>query len=904
MRHQKKNIGHAGPPGGGKTAAALFRRCLPLLLAALLLLSACGKSETAAYESLADFSGKRIGIVTGTISDQVCDAYVPDAQKVLFSSDGERYLGLASGKIDGTFALDYTYTQLQEQYPDIQRLPDRLWSSETYFGLAKTEFGAKLQGELNEYLAVLRENGELSALLDRWYNHTEEQAEVSFDDLTAINGTIRYTETVNTPPSFSTGQTGWLGIEAALLHDFALEYGYDIQVSLTEFTSILAGLTTGKYDLTSGLFYTEERAEQILFSDPYMEVCYYMVYMGDGTQTQRVGLLERLANSFEKNFIRENRWKLMANGLLVTIEIAVCSAVCGTILGILLCFVRRSRHALLSKAAAVFIRFLQGVPIVVLLLVLYYLIFANSSVSGVTVGIIGFSLDFGVYVAEILRSGLESVDAGQREAAEALGLSTGHIYTRIILPQALKISLPVYKGQFVSMVKSTSVVGYLTVQDLTKATDIIRARTYDAFFPLLVTTLIYFLLAWALTALIGRVELSIDPTRRKNILRGIDTAARTDRAEPSAAPAAAPVTSHEVLIEIEHLRREYELAVPLEDVNAVIREGDIISVIGPSGTGKSTLLRCINGLETPTSGTIRAFSREITKNDLSAVRARIGMVFQSFNLFRNLTVIENVMLAPTLLLGQSRQEAYDNAIALLDRVGLGEKALAYPDELSGGQKQRIAIVRAVAMNPRVLLFDEPTSALDPTMINEVQRVIRDLAQSGMTMLIVTHEMRFARDVANRVFYMDQGGIYEDGPVEQVFDHPKKERTRAFINKLSFFTFVMESPGFDFMKLQSDLFSFGMKEGLSGRTVNGLMVCAEELTLQGLKKLPASPFPAELAAEAGEDGSCRLILTYGGSRTDLSDALEELPKKLVRGLSRNAKYTFEGINRLSLWIVGS
>ena len=260
------------------------------------------------------------------------------------------------------------------------------------------------------------------------------------------------------------------------------------------------------------------------------------------------------------------------------------------------------------------------------------------------------------------------------------------------------------------------------------------------------------------------------------------------------------------MIRIEHLRKEYPTATPLKDVNVRIHKGDVISVIGPSGTGKSTLIRCINMLETPTSGNIWVGDQCITdpKCDISKVRQKMGMVFQSFNLFPHLTVIENIMKAPVELLGKSKQEAYDEGIRLLRMVGLADKAFNYPHVMSGGQKQRVAIARTLAMDPEIILFDEPTSALDPTMVGEVQAVIRDLARKGLTMIIVTHEMSFARQIANRVFYMDEGGVYEDGTPEEIFDNPKREKTIRFIKHLKVWENLITSKDFEFIGFNTSL----------------------------------------------------------------------------------------------------
>ena len=239
------------------------------------------------------------------------------------------------------------------------------------------------------------------------------------------------------------------------------------------------------------------------------------------------------------------------------------------------------------------------------------------------------------------------------------------------------------------------------------------------------------------------------------------------------------------MIKIKDLKKKYGELEVLKGISTEIKEGEVISVIGPSGSGKSTFLRCINRLEEPTSGEIWVNGKNITENgvDINKVREEIGMVFQHFNLYPHKTVIENITLGPIRLKKISKAEAEKLALELLEKVGLSDKKDVYPNKLSGGQKQRVAIARALAMNPKIILFDEPTSALDPEMIGEVLEVMKELANAGMTMIVVTHEMGFARNVANRVFFMDEGYILEDAKPQDLFDNPKSERARIFLDKV-------------------------------------------------------------------------------------------------------------------------
>ena len=246
------------------------------------------------------------------------------------------------------------------------------------------------------------------------------------------------------------------------------------------------------------------------------------------------------------------------------------------------------------------------------------------------------------------------------------------------------------------------------------------------------------------------------------------------------------IMNDNVILEIKDLHKNYEKQEVLKGISTNVNRGDVIAVIGPSGCGKSTFLRSLNLLEVPTKGQILFEGTDLTdkKTNINVVRQKIGMVFQQFNLFPNMTIKDNIMLAPVKLGILSKEEASQKADELLERIGLGDKAQAYPMQLSGGQKQRIAIVRSLAMNPDVILFDEPTSALDPEMVGEVLSVMKELARSGMTMVVVTHEMGFAREVANRVMFINEGVIAEEGTPDEIFSNPKSERLKEFLSKVT------------------------------------------------------------------------------------------------------------------------
>ena len=349
------------------------------------------------------------------------------------------------------------------------------------------------------------------------------------------------------------------------------------------------------------------------------------------------------------------------------------------------------------------------------------------------------------------------------------------------------------------------------------------------------------------------------------------------------------------MITVRNLSKVFGQLTVLSNVNAEINKGEIISIIGPSGAGKSTFLRCLNLLEVPSGGEIiiDGINLLARDTDIPKMRMKMGMVFQSFNLFSHLMVIENVMIGQIELLKMGRQAAYDESMRLLALVGLAEKALAYPDELSGGQKQRAAIARTLSMKPEIVLFDEPTSALDPTMVSEVLSVIRRLAEQGMTMMIVTHEMKFARDVSSRVLYMDEGCIYEEGTPEDIFHSPKREKTRAFIHRIRSVRFEIHSKDFDHFSLNIGIEQFGQKQMLRHKQIYNIQLALEELIFNKLFAKYEKPL-ISIKVEYTEDSKdVEIALTYTGSdynpfaeKEDAEDASMHILRNITRDLSHS------------------
>jgi polar amino acid transport system ATP-binding protein len=360
------------------------------------------------------------------------------------------------------------------------------------------------------------------------------------------------------------------------------------------------------------------------------------------------------------------------------------------------------------------------------------------------------------------------------------------------------------------------------------------------------------------------------------------------------------------MIRVEHLSKSFGGVEVLKGINAEIRKGEVVSIIGPSGAGKSTFLRCLNVLDHPTSGSIWIDGVDVLAPaaNVPKLRQRMNMVFQSFNLFAHLSVLENLTLAPIRLRGLDRRVAGEKARDLLRLVGLAEKADSFPDELSGGQKQRVAIARCLAMEPEIVLFDEPTSALDPTMVSEVLSVIRRLARDGMTMAIVTHEMDFARDVSSRVFYMDEGTIYEEGTPQQIFENPLREKTRSFIHRIRTFDRRIVSVDYDLYALHGEIERFGEKHLLPRSSIHELEHLVDEL-LQ-LHKPILRNFVVDLSIGYSEaSGRLQLVIETADTGQDplqVPEGDDGLAIAIVRGLAEKIEHRREnGRSRLEVTV---
>ncbi|MGH7659970.1 MAG: amino acid ABC transporter permease/ATP-binding protein [Vulcanimicrobiaceae bacterium] len=493
--------------------------------------------------------------------------------------------------------------------------------------------------------------------------------------------------------------------------------------------------------------------------------------------------MSKLSSFIERLDIYLFSWSF-CEGALVTLAVTIAAMALGIVLGLLAALAKSSKLRWLRASANFYIWLFRGTPVLLQLIFVYAgLPQLGLRFSSFQCAVIALSLNEGAYMAEIIRAGIEAIHSGQTLAARALGMSELQVKRFVVLPQAFRIIIPPTGNQFIGMLKTSALASVVAVRELllnaqeTAAADFQYIPTFTA------AACYYLLLTTVFSHLQGRLErrLSIGGRRR---------AAGAGLSEGLAPPPADRVARHAkpqetAIVKIDNLTKSYQDHRVLNAMSISIRTGESLVIVGPSGSGKSTLLRCIAGLETPDEGTIQFMGQNVHEpgTKMHRVRADIGVVFQSFNLFPHMTALENIMLAPVRVRGVDKSVARNQALQLLSKVHLLEKADSYPEELSGGQQQRVAIARALAMEPAVMLFDEATSALDPEMTREVLDVMVELIEDGLTVVVVTHEMGFARRAADRIIFIDHGEIVEDSTTDAFFKEARHPRAQQFMREI-------------------------------------------------------------------------------------------------------------------------
>lgn len=492
----------------------------------------------AAFTSLDQLDGARIGVQTGGTFDQFVLERLPHAQISYFNTYTDLAAALLNNKIDGFPGDEPVFALMAAENPKITWIKEYMDTFELGYMLPKTEAGDKLLSEINEYLASIRASGELDEIRRKWTEGPEAEKTVpDYAAFSAPNGVLTLATEGEYAPLDYVRDGKPVGMEIDLTARFCEAYGYGLQVELISFDGIQPSVMTGKVDFAAaGFSITPERAENINFSDSYYSGGTVMAVLkpeeaaapietATAVEETEETFWEGVVSSFQKTFIRESRWKLFLEGIGNTMLITILSILLGTALGFLVFMACRNGNIVANNVSRFCMWLVQGMPMVVLLMILYYIIFGSVAISGIAVAVIGFTLTFGAAVFGMLKMGVSAVDRGQYEAAYALGHSSRHTFFKIILPQAIPHVLPAYQGEIVGLIKATAIVGYIAVQDLTKMGDIVRSRTYEAFFPLIAITVIYFVLEGLLSFAVSRLRIRIDPKKRKreNILKGVDT---------------------------------------------------------------------------------------------------------------------------------------------------------------------------------------------------------------------------------------------------------------------------------------------------------------------------------------------------------------------------------------------
>ncbi len=495
-------------------------RKLIVLLAAFMAFAL--PASAVGFSTIEELNGHDIGVQTAVLYEELIQDRVPDSTFQYYTMPNDMILALQSGKVDAYLIEEVSYGVQKKNHPELTVLDEPAGYIDATCIIGNNERQDRLLAELNEFIADSWDNGLLDELYDYWiadFDPVNDTCDVT--GFTGENGTIAVAVEGGYEP-FSFISNGHIsGFDADFICRFARAYGYTPEFYEVPFEAIAPGVESGKYDIGMNIVVSAERNETGTLSDVYYSTPIRLVILGE--DDSGLGFFEQLAESFNKTFIRESRWKLFVQGAGLTVLITIASIAAGTVLGFLVYMLCRKGGRIPNSATNFFLWLIHGMPTVLLLMILYYIVFGSSSLSGTWVSVVGFSLMFACSMIDMLRVGCNAIGRGQMEASRALGYSDSQSFFRIILPQAAQHFLPIYRNEVVTLIKETSVVGYIAVLDLTKISDLVRSRTYEAFFPLIVTAIMYFVISAVLTRIVRLVESSVDPKRRKQekILKGI-----------------------------------------------------------------------------------------------------------------------------------------------------------------------------------------------------------------------------------------------------------------------------------------------------------------------------------------------------------------------------------------------
>ena len=493
------------------------------LLALGWMLAGCSKQNDPPMAKLEDLANKRIGIYSGTVYDKFVVDNFPAATPLRYKDQADIILAIKGEKIDAAI-LNYAAAKIMlKANPEIGVLTDQVLSLPIGIGFNKNN--PALREQFNAFLRTGKADGSIDAMYKKWFENDIDTVKMPKFPARPNGKKLVAGVAIGDLPSAGFRDGEYVGFDIELLQTFAQKEGFNLEFISLEFGSLIASLASGKVDMIADcISITPERQKQIDFSEPYMEDKTAAIALNRNiAQLKNSGLAdagtrsfwEDAVQSFYSNILQENRYLLILDGLKVTLILSVFSLLLGTAWGAFICFLRMSQRRVFREVAKLYISLMRGIPVLVLLMLTYYVIFAKADISPVLVAVIAFSVNFAAYVAEMFRTSIESIDKGQTEAGIAGGFTPAQTFFYIVMPQAMIRVLPVYKGELISLVKMTSIVGYVAVQDLTKASDIIRSRTFDAFFPLIMTAVLYFMISWGFLQIVEFVELRTDPKRRR-----------------------------------------------------------------------------------------------------------------------------------------------------------------------------------------------------------------------------------------------------------------------------------------------------------------------------------------------------------------------------------------------------